>query len=231
MNKQAQKYLLTLVKKNYEDVAEEFDITRQKEPWQGLVELAKIVEDENSVLDVGSGNGRLVRLFGGKTINYLGVDSSSSMVELAKANFPGYSFLTGDILELGQIKKINFDYVFCIAVLHHLPGADLQIAALKQLKNKVGADGKIIISVWNMWAQKKYRSLIIKYYLLKLVGKNKMDLGDIIFSWKNSLGEKLSERYYHAFTKCQLKKIAKAAGLQIEKLYKDKYNYYLILKK
>lgn len=231
MNKQAQKYLLNLVKKNYEDVAEEFDITRQKEPWQGLVELTQMVEDENSVLDVGCGNGRLVRLFGGKTINYIGVDSSASLIELAKTNFPDHSFNVSNILELGQIKQINFDFIFCIAVLHHLPGADLQIAALKKLKNKINFDGKIIISVWNMWEQKKYRNLIIKYFLLKLIGKNKMDLGDIIFSWKNSLGKKLSERYYHAFTMVQLKKIAKQAGLKIEKLYKDKYNYYLILKK
>ena len=58
-----------------------------------------------------------------------------------------------------------------------------------------------------------------------------MGFGDILFDWKNSQGKPISQRYYHAFTKRQLKKIIKIAGLEIEKIYKDKYNYYVILKK
>ena len=58
-----------------------------------------------------------------------------------------------------------------------------------------------------------------------------MDFGDIIFDWKNSQGERVSQRYYHAFRKGELKAIFKKAGLKIEKLYKDKYNYYAVLKK
>jgi SAM-dependent methyltransferase len=130
---------------------------------------------------------------------------------------------------------MNFDYVFSIALLHHLPGSDLRIAALKQLKNKVSEDGKIIIIVWNLWGQKKFRKLIYKFFLLKLIKKNlpvgRMDFGDILFDWKNSAGEAQSRRYYHAFTKMELRKIIKKSGLKIEKLYKDKFNYYAILNK
>jgi hypothetical protein len=80
-----------------------------------------------------------------------------------------------------------------------------------------------------MWHQKKFVKLIFKYFVLRLIGKNKMDFGDILFDWKNSAGDAISQRYYHAFTKCQLKRMAKKSGLKIEKIYKDKYNYYLIL--
>ncbi len=54
-----------------------------------------------------------------------------------------------------------------------------------------------------------------------------MDFGDVVFPGFNAK----SKRYYHAFTKRSLKKIAKKADLKIEKIYKDKYNYYAILKK
>jgi hypothetical protein len=118
-----------------------------------------------------------------------------------------------------------------VAVLHHLPGDDLRLEALKQMKSKAKPGGAIILTVWNFWSQPKYRRLIGKYWLLKFLGKHQMDSGDIIFNWKNSQGVALAERYYHAFTKRELSRLAKQADLTIDKLYKDNYNYYLILKK
>jgi len=173
----------------------------------------------------------LLEAFKNKEIKYLGVDSNEKLIELARSRFPKFQFTVGDILELGKIPEINFNFVFCVAVLHHLPGTDLRVAALKQLKNKIISDGKIIITVWNLWSQIKFRKLIFKFLLLKLIKKNKMDLGDLLFDWKNSAGQAVSQRYYHAFTKRELKKISKQAGLKIERLYQDKYNYYAVLTK
>ncbi|MFA5197665.1 MAG: class I SAM-dependent methyltransferase [Patescibacteria group bacterium] len=235
MNKQTQKNLLKIVKENYEEIADQFNETRKKYIWPGLLELAKTIKAEDKILDVGCGNGRLLEAFKNRKINYLGIDSSKPLIEHAQKLYPENNFRVGDILDLGKIPEINFDYVFSVAVLHHLPGQDLQIAALKQIKNKVSENGKIIIIVWNLWNQKKFRKLIIKFFLLKLIKKNlpvgKMDFGDILFDWKNPNGEKISRRYYHAFTKMGLRKIIKKSGLKIEKLYKDEFNYYAILKK
>ena len=61
-------------------------------------------------------------------------------------------FEEGDILNLGKINKYGFDHAFCVAVLQHIPGENLQINALRQLKNKINNNGKTIISVWNMWS-------------------------------------------------------------------------------
>jgi hypothetical protein len=58
-----------------------------------------------------------------------------------------------------------------------------------------------------------------------------MDFGDILFDWKNSRGENISQRYYHAFTKRELRNIIKKAGLEVDKLYGDGKNYYVIAKK
>ncbi len=236
MDKQTREKLLRIVERNYEDIAEDFHETRKKALWPEIIKLTEEVKDGASILDVGCGNGRLLAAFKDKKINYLGVDKSVKLIELAKEEYAknfqfsifDFQFLISDILDLGKIPQINFDYVFCIAVLHHLPGEDLQINVLKQLKNKINANGKIIVTVWNLWTQKKFVKLIFKFWLLKFIGKNKMDFGDILFDWKGIRGES-SQRYYHAFRNCELKKIVKKAGLKIEKIYRDKYNFYLIL--
>ena len=258
MDKQTQKNLLEIVKRNYEEIAEDFNETRKKYLWPELLQLTRDIKDGDKILDVGCGSGRLLEALKDKKINYLGVDTSEKLIKLAEERYKaaGFEFQVRDILELSKIPEINFDYVFCVAVLHHLPGEDLRLASLKQLKNKIKPEGKIIITVWNLWSREKLRKIIIRTELLKLFNKLKLifrsfrrkssrksqiaecralsisgDFGDIIFDWKNSKGEKTSRRYYHAFRKKELKKITKKAGLRIEKIYNDKFNYYAILKK
>ena len=231
MNKKTQKEILDIVKKNYSEIAAHYSETRKKELWPELVDLTKNIPGDSRVLDVGCGSGKLLKVLQEKKVYYLGIDPCAELLKKAKEQFLDFKFSKGDILNLGAINELNFDYVFCIAVLQHIPGKDLQIKALKQLKNKLSKDGKIILSVWNLWSQEKYCKLIWKFQLLKLINKNKMDFGDILFDWKNPQGENISKRYYHAFRLFELKKIIKKSGLKIEKIYKDEYNIYAILKK
>ncbi len=231
MNKQTEKKLLDIVRKKYNEEAEHFSETRKKHLWPELLNLAKQVKRGDYVLDAGCGNGRLLQAFQDKQVNYIGVDSSEKLIELARKNHPGEDFRVENILNLGKIPEINFDFVFCIAVLHHLPGKRMQVDTLRQLKNKIKKDGKIIITVWNLWKRKEFKKIIWKYFALKLIKKNKMDFGDILFEWKDRKGTKRSQRYYHAFTKRELKRIAKKAGLKKEKIYQDKHNYYAVLKR
>ncbi len=227
MNKQTQKDLLNLVKCNYEEIADDFSETRKKYLWPELLKLTQDVKNTYKVLDVGCGNGRLLEAFKDKKIEYLGVDPSEKLIKAAKTRYQNYRFMIGNILELSKIPDVEFNYIFSIAVLHHIPGKNLQIDALKQLRNKVKDKGKIIITVWNLWSQRKFRKLLFKYTILKIIGKNKMDFGDIIFTgFKQG-----SQRYYHGFRKRELKKIIKKSGLKIERIYRDKYNYYAVLKK
>lgn len=235
MNKKTEKKLLKIVEKNYDEIADDYHEKRKKKMssnlWGELIGLTKDIKDDAKILDVGCGNGRLLELFQNKKIKYLGVDKNEKLISHARELHPDNEFAVANLLELGQVAEHNFDYVFSVAVLHHIPGRDLQVNALKQLKNKIQPDGRIIITVWNMWCQKKFRKLIIRFFFLRLFGKNKMDFGDILFDWKNSQGERVSQRYYHAFTHFELWRLGRKAGLKIEKIKKDKYNYYLVLKK
>jgi len=230
MDKNTQKELSKIVKQNYETDAETFNLTRNKKNWPPILELLKYVEDGNSVLDVGCGNGRLLEILAEKKIKYVGVDLSAGLINICQQKYPNYKFAVSDILNLGELPEYDFDFVFCVAVLHHLPGEDSRLTALRQLKNKIKTDGKIILTAWNMWPLSKYRKLIFKFALLKMIKKNNLDFGDILFDWR-APNSQMSKRYYHAFRKGELKRLVKKAGLKIESYYKDKYNYYLVLTK
>lgn len=227
MNKETKDNLIQVVKKNYEEVADDFHETRKKPLWPELVKLAQGVKAGDRVLDVGCGSGRLVTALEGKQVEYLGIDTCSRLVDIANETHPDFNFIIGDVLNLERVKELEFNFIFAIAILQHIPGKELRVKALEQMKEKVREDGKIIITVWNMWARPKFRKLIFKYSFLKLFGQNKMDWGDIMFKGFN----KESERYYHAFRRGELRRLAKAADLKVEKLYQDQYNYYAVLKK
>jgi 2-polyprenyl-3-methyl-5-hydroxy-6-metoxy-1,4-benzoquinol methylase len=232
MKKEIANNLLNLVKRNYQEIATEFDLTRKKFLWPEIKNLTDNIKEGDKVLDVGCGNGRLLEVLKNKNINYLGVDNSSELIKIARNNYPNYKFLVADILDLSQIPVDSFDYVFCLAVLPHIPGKKLRMKALRELKKKVKNSGKIIISAWNLWGQKtnkKYRFLIIKNGCLKILGKNNLDFGDIIFPWKSSNGKTSSKRYYHAFTRAGLKSLVLKTGIHLEKIKKDAFNYWLIL--
>ncbi|MCP6718411.1 MAG: hypothetical protein KJI70_02635, partial [Patescibacteria group bacterium] len=74
--------------------------------------------------------------------------------------------------------------------------------------------------------------LLIKYTLLKLIGKSKLDWNDIYEPW----GKK-TKRYYHWFSKKELENLVKEAGFKIEKSgiaknnKKNRQNIYIVAKK
>jgi len=234
MEREQEQQLLEIVRRNYQEIATEFDLTRKKEIWPEIREFALEVKDNNSVLDVACGNGRLIEALKDKKINYLGVDNSSNLIELAQKNYPHHKFMVEDMLDLKNIENNKYDFVFCLAALQHIPGYDLRIKVLREMADKLNSDGKLIVSNWNLWGHKKYRPQLFKNYFLKLVGKNKLGFNDLLFPSKFHLASQdkreLSDRYYHAYTKKELKKLARLANLEIQALRRDKYNFWLVLK-
>jgi ubiquinone/menaquinone biosynthesis C-methylase UbiE len=237
MKKETQDKLLKIVEQNYEEIAEEFDETRQKRLWPEVVKLTEQVRDGDRVLDVGCGNARLATALINKNIKYTGIDQNQRLINLAQENIktvnfqfpiPNFQFIIGDILKLSAVTQEKFDHIFCIAVLHHIPGEELRVTALKQMRSCLKPDGKIVLTVWNLWSDKfKLRGLLVKFALLKAIGFNRLDWGDVLFDWKRN---QISQRYYHAFRQNGLRRLINRAGLTADKLYHDKYNYYSILR-
>lgn len=227
MKKEKVEKLLKLVESSYNEVASEFSQTRKKELWPKLKELGDEVFDNAFVLDLACGNGRLLEAFKDKKINYLGVDSSSELIKIAKKDYPGFNFKVANMIDFKADKK--YDYIFCIAALQHIPSHKLRLEVLSDIKNSLTKDGRLIISNWNLW-ESPHRFKLYKNIFKKIIGLNKLAYNDIVFPWKDNKGRDLSSRYYHAFTKRELMSLASKAGYSNIKIEKDKYNYWLSLK-
>lgn len=236
-NEQVQK-ILELVKNNYQEISSDFDKTRKKSLWSEVDNYCEQILPGQKVLDLACGNGRLFPLIKERQANYLGVDNSSNLINLARKNQPLADFVLGDMLEKRNLpQEYKFDHVFCLAALQHIPSNELRVLVLENIKELLSEGGRAVISNWNIWRSHKkwqaYLSWPMSIWPLNLsrTGDNRfLEKGDIIFPWRLSNGSQ-SNRYYHAFTLRELKKLAYQAGFREVKVDVDKRNYWLILNK
>lgn len=228
MKKSIQEKLLGIVKRNYSEIAEAFDISRKKYIWPEIKKITQDILPGAKVLDAGCGNGRLLEAIGDKGIKYTGFDSSSELVSLAKKNYPNNNFFVMDILEVEKLKD-KYDIIFSIAVLSHIPGRKERIKLLQSLAGKLNEGGKLAISVWDIYNQDKFRSIIILSELKRIFLLNGLEKGDLIFFWKNEVGQKVSKRYYHAFSDKEISNLISSSGLELEEIIKDGKNIWLVL--
>ncbi len=231
MNKKAKKYLLDIVEGGYEKIASDFSETRKK-PMKPMV--YKIVGDldikpEDSVLDLGCGNGCFFEVLGGKG-NYLGLDNSAKLIALAEEEYKT-NFKKFDIIKLDELKENNFNFIFSWAVFHHIPGKKLRLNFLQEVYKNLNPEGSFVFSVWKLRNRKDFYKLAFKTFFNNLFQGKIMDWADLIFPWKGSPKKFQPPRYYHAFSKKSLEKEIKKSSFKIEKFLEDDFNYYLILKK
>jgi len=235
MNQKYAKYLLEKTQKYYNQIAEHFSRTRSF-IWPQTEKLAKIVKNNDKILDLGCGNGRLRAFFKNLDIEYIGIDFSKELIRLAKENKGLYlenqKFLIGSVLNL-PFSANYFDKIFSIAVFHHIPSKKLRELFLKEAKRVLKPGGFLILTVWNLY-RKKFLKHHLKYSLLKMIGKSKLDFKDIFHPWKNQKGQIIAQRYIHCFTISELKRIVQNSGFKIKEigfLEKQKSNIYLIAEK
>lgn len=118
------------------------------------------VKPGSSVLDAGCGNGRLLMGLP-KDLKYTGLDISKALLSEAEKAYPNHKFIETDITKEQIWKHLpQFDYIFCIAVLHHIPSEESQLFLLNQIKKHLKPKGKVLVTAWNLW-QPKY----LKYHL------------------------------------------------------------------
>lgn len=208
------KYLIEKTRDDYEKIAEEFSRSRNQ-LWPEQKELKVYIHKGDRVLDLGCGNGRLFDLFRimgvQDEIDYTGIDGSEKSVTIAKRRY-GDKFLVADILSL-PFSDNYFDSIWSIAVFHHIPSKALRLRTLAETRRVLKPGGKVIMTCWNLY-QPQYLKLLLKFALSKILGKSKLDFKDVFVPW----GEIRIQRYYHAFTKKELKKLFVKAGFKVEEL-------------
>lgn len=231
MRQKIQQKILDLVKSNYNSIASDFNESRKKLQWPELSNLTSQVNSGDRVLDAACGGGRLLNEFVDLDLDYMGVDNSKELISCAKINFPNYNFKVDDLLYLGGVKDFYYDWVFCIAALHHIPGKDLRKKALQNLAKKLNKKGTLVLSVWRPKKNKKFLKAQRITWLKKIFFLTSLDFGDAIFEWGGETKcENNRYRYYHAFSESEIRKIINEVGLEIINFSKDDYNFFITLK-
>lgn len=222
-------YLMNKTRQDYNLIASDFSRTRNR-VWEELEFLEKYVYDNEKILDVGCGNGRLYELFKERTIDYYGVDFSEKLIEIAGKRYPQFKFQVADAFNL-PFPDSFFDKVFSIAVFHHIPSEELRMRFLKEIKRVLKPEGSLVITVWKFHRARELL-LIFKFTILKLLGLSKLDFGDILEPW----GKK-TKRYYHCFSKRELRRTVVGVGFNIKEFgvvrnkRGNRRNIYLIAQK
>lgn len=110
-----------------------------KNPLMGIViskfmrdlgEIIASLEDVNSVIDIGCGEGFLINCLNGTDIT--GVDISKKALNIARQKNPGCNFCTGSIYDL-SFKKNSFDLVIATEVLEHLGKPEKALQEIKRI--------------------------------------------------------------------------------------------------
>ena len=204
------------IKQGYNKAAADFSRTRQFN-WKDLEFIKQYISKNDKLLDFGCGNGRLIDLLKPKPANYLGVDISHKLIQLARKKYPGFRFQTVDFnnpkflertsavlfpskkstskklnsLNAPLLAKNQFNSILAIAVFHHLPQGPRRDQIIKVLHSLLVPGGKIILTVWNL-NQPQFN----QYF-----PKNKKD-GFIPF--KNQAGKVLFNRYHYRWEPAEL---------------------------
>ena len=209
MKKEYAEYLLGKTGKDYDLIAFEFSKRRMK-PWKEAKFLFdKYILPGDRVLDAGCGCGQYAEFVKERGGEYFGADVSKELIGIAKKRHPGLKFQTASVLNLPFPKNL-FDKVYAIALLHAIPSQEFRTQALEEMKRVLKRGGLLILSVWDLYRKKKKRGLILKFAFLKLLGKSKLDFGDILTNWQG-----ISDCYFHCFTKEELKKAARKSGFEV----------------
>jgi len=208
--------VLNQVKDGYNKIADHFSSTRHA-PWQEFELFADYIKPGQKILDLACGNGRLHKYFKDKKleVDYSGLDNSENLIDICRQKYPEISdkFKVGGMTKL-PYQENQFDAVICIGSFHHLPSKKLRLKTLSEARRVLKPGGYLLMTNWH-WQHWPFW----KHFFNNFWQKNSPL--DFFFPWKSADGQKQCLRYYHVFTKKELKSLHKKSGLKIIKLFPD----------
>ncbi len=234
MNAGTAERLISLNRRFYTDHGQHFSQTRGRlQP--GVTRLLDNLQGDESILDLGCGNGELARSLSrrGHRGPYLGLDFSPPLLAEAQReafHFP-VQFLQADIAELSMMHGTlpvvgRWSWVTAFAVLHHLPGNNLRLALLRNVHELLEEDGWFIHSCWQFLSSPRLKARIQPWTSAAL-SPEELDTNDYLMDWR--LGRR-GLRYVHHFDEDELAELAQQTGFEvIETFYSDGENKRLSL--
>jgi len=235
--------LLELNHRFYTEHGRDFSATRGR-LQTGVLRVIESLRDDESILDLGCGNGELARTLSrrGYRGSYLGLDFSLPLLDEAEREAfkfpvqfmqadlvsPDWQSTTHEEIASGKNSPRNdmFDIVFSFAVLHHIPSIELRLQIIQKIQKLLKPNGMFIHSNWQFLNSPRLKARIQPWESVALK-ETDVDVNDYLLDWKRG-GNGL--RYVHHFDQSELNELAKAASFEIiETFYSDGENRKLSL--
>lgn len=234
MNPGTAAYLIEINREFYTRFGDSFSATRHRiQP--GVRRVLKMLKGDESILDLGCGNGELARELAtrGHRGSYLGVDFSLPLLRDAEAQLEGFSarFVAMDLTQLSgnsaavapwrHMQSLGIDHwslITAFAVLHHIPSTNLRLDILRVVSQLLKKDGWFVHSNWQFLKSEKLKARIQDWSKAGL-STSDVDPNDYLLDWRSG-GEGL--RYVHHFDEKELDELARASNFQIsDTFYSD----------
>ena len=162
-------------------------------------------------MDVGCANGKLLAMLNDKKkIVGSGLDISSEMIKVAKAQYPNFTFEQGSAQEI-PFNNESFDLIICSASFHHFPKPERFLIKAECL---LRPNGRLVIAeihipfitkIYNWWINRFSTEGDVKVYqpkeLTELFNQN---------GWKIN-----KKRFFYRFNIMNLKKITDRLLLEL----------------
>ncbi|MDD3262799.1 MAG: methyltransferase domain-containing protein [Candidatus Absconditabacteria bacterium] len=222
------------LKSFYNKESKKYSQTRKKHRADAdtiLQTIENYPEKNIKILELGCGGGRLLQHLNqikDKKIDYIGVDLSENLLEESKKiklnkNIKS-NFICSDMIKyLSNCKQENIDIIIGIASFQHLINKKQRFLAAKYMYRNLKYDGIIIMTNRSFSTRmiKKHRKTLLESIIKKIINWTKNERNNLMIPWKSDLN--IYKRFYHIFTKSELKKIFSQSGFIINKLaYKTK---------
>ena len=217
MNHQKNLKIIQQTKDDYNIIASNFSLKREKIS-DDVYALKNFAQRGDKVLDLGCGSGRLVEVFSDLEIDYLGADNCEEFIKIAREKYPKNQFELIDSADKLPYPNNSFNLVFCLSMLHHIPGRKLQQSVVDEIYRVLKPGGTLVLTTWNLLANYKMRPLLYRQNIKKLLKKSDLNWNDIYFPYKIGSGDRMINRFLHHFSKSEMKNILTKSGLIIEEI-------------
>jgi SAM-dependent methyltransferase len=235
--------LLEINRLFYAEHGHDFSQTRQRlQP--GVQRLVDTLSGDESVLDLGCGNGALARALSGRghRAPYTGVDLSASLLNEARGGAYGMptGFVQADLLELDAQpvpewalllaqpeapahqaisgEPDRWSVVAAFAVLHHIPSREHRMRLLRAVRFRLRPGGRFFVSNWQFLGSPRMQVRIQPWEAAQLAEAD-LDPNDYLLDWRHG---PRGLRYVHQFTQAELDGLAESSGFRVvENFYSD----------
>ena len=203
------------VKTCYDNIANDFSDTRIT-VWNKVKIFLDEIPGNSLVGDIGCGNGKNM-LYRKDELIYRGIDLCPKFVQICKDR--QLDVIEGNILNIPFSDNI-FDYVICIAVIHHFKKRSDRINAIKELLRITKINGEILIYVWSFNQYEPNE-------------KRKFKSKDEMVPFYNKSTNETFLRYYHLYDMSELIEEINDTQMNfiIKKSFNDKNNECVIITK